>query len=105
VILREWLETRAQSPPPRLLYRIVEVLGTDADADASPDRFVDLFIGAAERLLRDLTAQSALGRDAALDLLTADALATYALECAAASPEMLLDTTARAIERFGAIVQ
>ena len=99
MILREWLETRTPAPPPRLLHRIVEVLGPDANSEATPRALVD----AAERLLRELTERTTLARDAALDLLTVDALVTYAFECAAASPDTLLDATTRAIERLGAI--
>lgn len=99
--LREWLETRTPAPPPRLLHRIVEVLGADATADAN----ADVLVGAAARLLRELTARPTLARDSALDLLTVDALVTYSLECAAASPETLVDATTSAIERLGALVE
>ena len=99
--LREWLETRTPAPPPRLLHRIVEVLGADATADAN----ADVLVGAAARLLRVLTARPTLARDSALDLLTVDALVTYSLECAAASPETLVDATTSAIERLGALVE
>ena len=101
MILREWLETRTPAPPPRLLHRIVEVLGPSANAEAGPAVLLD----AAERLLRDLTAEASLGRDAALDLLTVDALVTYAFEYAATSPESLVDATKAAIERLGAIAR
>ena len=101
MILREWLETRTPAPPPRLLQRIVEVLGPDATAEAS----ADVLVGAAARLLSELTARPSLTRDSALDLLTVDALVTYSLECAAASPDTLVDATTRAIERLGAIAE
>ena len=99
--LREWLETRTPAPPPRLLQRIVEVLGPNAKAEASSEVLVDT----AGRLLRDLTTQRTLGRESALDLLTVDALVTYAFECAADSPDTLLDATARAMERLGSFVE
>jgi hypothetical protein len=99
VILREWLETRTPAPPPRLLHRIVEILGPSVNAEAASAVLID----AAERLLRELTTQASLGRDSALDLLTVDALVTYAFEYAAASPESLLAATTDAIERLGAI--
>ena len=100
MILHEWLETRTPAPPPPLLQRIVEVLGSDANAEASSRVLVD----AAERLLRELIAQRTLGRESALDLLTVDALVTYAFECAAASPGTLLDATTQAMERLGSVV-
>jgi len=62
-----------------------------------------VLVDAAERLLRELTTQASLGRDSALDLLTVDALVTYAFEYAAASPESLLAATTDAIERLGAV--
>jgi hypothetical protein len=101
VILHEWLETRTPAPPPRLLQRVVEVLGPDAKAEASSRVLID----AADRLLRGLSAQRTLGRESALDLLTVDALVTYALECAAASPETLVDVTTEAMERLGSIAE
>lgn len=99
MILNEWLETRTPAPPPRLLHRIVEILGPSANAEAGSA----VLVQAAERLLRDLTTHASLGRDSALDLLAVDALVTYAFEYAAASPETLLAATTDAIERLGAI--
>ena len=99
--LREWLETRTPAPPPRLLQRIVEILGPNGNDDASPGVMLD----AAERLLRELTARPTLARDSALDLLTVDALVTYAFECAASSPDALFEATTRAVERLGAIAE
>jgi hypothetical protein len=101
VILLEWLETRTPAPPPRLLERIVEVVGPSAKAPAS----AAVLLAAAEGLLRDLTIQPALGRASALDLLTVDALVTYAFEFAAESPESFWDTTTEAIGRLSAVAQ
>lgn len=101
MILSEWLETRTPAPPPRLFHRIIEVLGSRVESEATSAVLLD----AAEQLLRALTSHATLGRESALDLLVVDALVTYAFECAAASPETLLDTTGQAIERFGAIAQ
>lgn len=98
--LLEWLETRTPAPPPRLFQRIVEVLGSAARVEVSSDVLID----AAERLLRQLTTQRTLARDSALDLLTVDALVTYAFECAAASPDTLQSATAKAMERLGSVV-
>jgi hypothetical protein len=101
VILQEWLETRTPAPPPRLLHRIVQVLGSDTKTEVRYSVLLD----AAERLLRDLTAHPTLARDSALDLLTVDALVTYAFEYAAASPDALLDATTKGIERLGSVVE
>ena len=101
MILLEWLETRTPAPPPRLLHRIVYLLGPSANGEASSDTFM----AAAERLLRELSVRPTLARESALDLLAVDALVTYAFECAAESPDTLLDATTRAIERLGAIAE
>ena len=100
MILLEWLETRTPAPPPRLFQRIVEVLGSEAGVEVSST----ILVGAAERLLRQLTTQRTLARDSALDLLTVDALVTYAFEYAATSPDTLRHTTTMAMERLGSIV-
>jgi hypothetical protein len=79
---------------------MVDVLDSDLAREPTPD----VLLSAAERLLRELTSRPSLGRDSALDLLTVDALTTYAIECAAAAPATLLDVASAATERLGAIV-
>jgi len=100
VTLRAWLRDRRSPPPARLAARIDEVLGPWGDAEAShaPDAFID----AAEALLRDLLARPSAGRDAALDLLTADALVTYAFEAAAQDPSTLEGRATDAMRRLAA---
>lgn len=63
-----------------------------------------IFVDAAEALLRDLLARPSTGRDVALDLLTVDALVTYAFEAAAADVESLPALADDAMRRFGATV-
>lgn len=76
-----------EAPAP-LRERLVAIL--DADGDMPADHVPEACLSAAERLLRDLLAGKQFGRDSALDLLTVDALMTYAFEHAATagrSPE------------------
>lgn len=83
----EWLAGRAAGVPPHLAAHIREALGDALAADASvlPERCV----AAAERLVDTLLRAGSGGREAALPLLTADALVTYAFEAAAAAPDRL----------------
>lgn len=91
----EWIRTRttepsggrhAIGPPARLLDLVRRLAEEDAHADDDPAE--SLLKNAGEvvtRLLRD----HQTARDSALELLAADALATYAFEAQADSPEML----------------
>jgi uncharacterized membrane protein len=103
VTLDAWLRQRTPAPPDRLLARIQERLGDrrEKDAGAAPELCLD----AAEQLLRELIARPSMGRDAALDLLTADALTTYAFEAAADADAASLATVASAaMTRLGAFI-
>ncbi|HEX8944850.1 MAG TPA: hypothetical protein VF785_17050 [Gemmatimonadaceae bacterium] len=88
MILADWLRQRTPTPPAELSARIQQTLGErcNADASAAPD----LCIAAAESLLRELLARPSAGRESALDLLTVDALVTYAFEAASEHPDSLL---------------
>jgi hypothetical protein len=95
-----WIDQRSRGVPPRLSARLGDALGgkrrvPEAEAPA-------VCIDAAEALLRDLLARDSTGRDVALDLLTVDALATYAFEAAAAEPSTLRTYAASAAARFAA---
>lgn len=102
--LRTWLATRQPRPPERLTRRIEEVLGDmlDSPLDAAADRSLAC-IAAAEGLLRDLLSRDTAGRESALDLLTVDALATYAFEAAGESPDAIPDRAAAAMRQFAAV--
>jgi hypothetical protein len=103
VTLGTWLHERSPAPPTRLLARVEESLGGDVLADASATS--ELCIAAAERLLADLLRRPTLGRDCALDLLTVDALVTYALEAAAARPECIPGLTTAAMVRLASVAR
>ncbi len=104
------LAERAGSGARRARHRVVTLglVGCDANAGAAgatrgahrrgARRRVDrrratsrrpLCLDAADDLLGELLARSSAGRESALDLLTVDALVTYAFEAAADSPESL----------------
>jgi len=101
VTLGDWLRDRSPAPPPRLLARVEESLGghLNQSAAAAPE----LCIAAAERLLGELLDRSTTGRESALDLLTVDALVTYALEAAATTPDSLPELTTNAMTRLAAV--
>jgi hypothetical protein len=103
VILSDWLRQRTPTPPPELSARIQQTLGErcSADASAAPD----LCIAGAEELLRELLTRPSAGRESALDLLTVDALVTYAFEAASDEPDSLAARAVEAMTRLAATAQ
>jgi hypothetical protein len=103
VIVSSWLSNRTALPPARLAARIDEALGgaTDSPLAEMPERCVE----AAERMLNDLVARPSSGRESALDLLTVDALVTYAFEAASESPDTLAVRAEDAMRRLAAIAR
>jgi hypothetical protein len=95
-----WIDQRGIGVPPRLRARIDDALGDPSRI--GDGRATAACIDAADALLRDLLARESTGRDLALDLLTVDALATYAFEAAAADPSTLKTYAAAAAARFAA---
>ncbi|MDQ3696586.1 MAG: hypothetical protein M3373_00970 [Gemmatimonadota bacterium] len=79
--LDEWLRTRAPEAPPALADGLRAALGDALARDASEAS--DLCLAAAERALRAYLPRCAAGTDEALELLTVDALVTYAFEAGA----------------------
>lgn len=100
MILADWLRQRTPTPPVELSARIQQTLGErcNADASAAPE----LCVAAAESLLRELVARPSAGRESALDLLTVDALVTYAFEAASEHPGSLMDRAEHAMTRLSA---
>lgn len=101
--LHAWLNDRSPAPPTRLAGRIEEALGARlaSDAESAPGLCVD----AAEALLCDLLDRSTTGRESALDLLTVDALITYAFEAAAADPATLESRANAAMSRLSQLAR
>jgi hypothetical protein len=98
VILRDWLHERSDAPPVVLAARVRAVLGerVEVKAASAPAACVD----AAEELLRELLSRPSAGRESALDLLTVDALVTYAFEAAANEPDSLIALAESAMSRL-----
>ena len=95
--LESWLRDRTPAPPRRLAERIGEVLGDRAGRPAT--EAYELCLDAAVALLRELLARPT-GRESALDLLTVDALVTYAFEASASEPAKLKARAINAMSRL-----
>jgi len=98
--LGAWLDARRPAAPPALRARLDEVLGDDLSAADTVAH--ERLLAAGERLLGELLARGATGRDGALDLLVADALVTYAFEAAADAPEHVAARADAAMRRLSA---
>lgn len=99
--LGEWLATRTPAPPPALAARLRDVLGDALGRDVADGP--DLMLAAAERLVPRLLGGGCRARSAALDLLAADALVTYAFEASSAMPTDLAHRAAESMARIAAI--
>jgi hypothetical protein len=97
----EWLDTRTPPPPPALGSLVRAALGAAAAEDArwAADRCID----AAERLAAELLRGGRTTRAYAAELLTADALVTYAFEAASDEPETLLERAHAAMTRLARV--
>ena len=72
----DWLRAREPQPPCALSARIDAVLGESLGAPV--EELPEIFLSAGERLVAELLHSNSTTRESALDLLTADALMTYA---------------------------
>ena len=96
-----WLSAREPAPPRRLVARIESAVGAELATAELPA--AESLLGACASLLRDVVGRPSAGRESALDLLAADALATYALEAAADTPGWLEPGAQDAMRRIAAI--
>jgi hypothetical protein len=103
VTAAEWIAARGPGVPPALAARCVEALG--AHAGAVGDGIAAALLAAGERLLAEIVARPAQARDAALDLLAADALVTWAFEAAADDPASLGSHADAAMARIGRLAE
>jgi len=101
VTLAAWLRERTPTPPAELTARLEQTLGERCGANAS--QAPDLCIAAAEELLRELLSRPSAGRESALDLLTVDALVTYAFEAASERAPSIDARAASAMTRIAAL--
>ncbi|HEX2780260.1 MAG TPA: hypothetical protein VHM30_12230 [Gemmatimonadaceae bacterium] len=96
--LERWLSTRAESAPPSLRVRLLDAV-RDGGGQSGGAGLADTSCRAGESLLAKLLAEGCASRSAALDLLAADALVTYAFEAAAELPaETAASVDARAAD-------
>lgn len=96
-----WLSDCEPAPPASLATRVAMHL-TDAPFAGSSEAAAQC-VGAAERVVGQLIEANDTTRASALDLLAADALATYAFELASEQPAELPDLTRDAMVRFAAL--
>jgi hypothetical protein len=89
--VRGWLGRTHPRAPAELMQHVLAALGADADAPASAT--ARHCLDAAERLLSRIVAEERFARDSAVDLLTVDALTTYALEHASSVLTERVDLT------------
>ena len=101
-----WLSRRTHVPPAALQARVQGALAEARWERLDPalaDDVPVVCLTAAEELLARLLADGATGtrsRAAAIDLLTADALVTYAFEAASEDPASLPELASRALSRL-----
>lgn len=94
----DWIAGARPAPPEKLAERVVEKLAASCRRSAAdtPEACID----AAVALLGDLLARESAGRESALDLLTVDALVTYAFEAASADVDRLRPRALDAMSRL-----
>ena len=99
----EWLQARQPRPPAELMTSLEAALGPTLNEDVS--KATASFLAGAEKMLRGLVAAGETGRPVAGDLLTIDALTTYAVEAAAEALDTMPDFAEDAMARFANIIQ
>jgi hypothetical protein len=95
VTVGDWLSARTPAPPSPLAARLRAALGARVNEPSA--RAHEVVLETAELLLVELIALDCAQRDRALDLLTVDALVTYAFEAAAESPDTLAERASNAM--------
>lgn len=95
---REWILSRTPAPPPQLASRLAESLGVEQIGEPS-----EVCLDAAVALLHRVLADSDPGRAGAFDLLTVDALVTYAFEAAGEQLPTMDDRATAAMVRLAAL--
>ena len=99
--IADWLAEREPAPPAALAARLRELLGSERERDAR--EAAEVCLDAGQRLVASVLSDEGANRGFALDLLTADALVTYAFEAASARPDALAERAARAMRDIAAL--
>jgi hypothetical protein len=97
-----WLLAREPAPPASLAERLQLVIA-ELDAAEREAPAAEVYVRAGERLLAQLLREGCASRGSALDLLTADALVTYAFEAASLEPALLERRAQQAMTRIAAL--
>ncbi len=92
--------SRADVAPEALERRVRQLLESSGGPATSP---VERHLTAAEQTVARLLRDQSTSRASALDLLAADALATYAFELAADDPDTIPELAIAAMARFAAL--
>ncbi len=98
MLVQAWLDQRQPEAPDALKRRIAEVVAEHPEWDAKP--CAEALVEAGEILLAQVLAATPKDRQAALDLLAADACVTYAFEAAADEPPHFTERADRAMKRI-----
>jgi hypothetical protein len=101
VTVAEWLRSRAPQPPEALSARLDAVLGESLMLQS--ESIPEVFLEKGERLVAGLLESHNTARHSALDLLTADALVTYAFEAASEQPSGIEARASAAMARIAAL--
>jgi len=97
----QWLAQCQPAPPKALADRLARAL--DPYKDDAMQTLPEACLSAGELILDGLLASGSTSRESALDLLTVDALVTYAFQLAADDPTRLEARAARAMARIAAV--
>lgn len=98
-----WLAARQPQAPAELVERVRSALGDGLGRDAREAGA--LCLAAAERELRAFLPGCEAGTDRAIDLLTVDALTTYALEALVEGDADFAERARDALARFAALAE
>ncbi len=101
----EWVAAHAEQPPAALRARLDSILVRREDPAFAAEAVSDALVREGHTLLATILGTGSTQRDAALDLLTADALLTYAFEAAADDPETLDARASAAMRAMSALVK
>jgi hypothetical protein len=96
--LQQWLSSRHPEAPSALKGRITELVAEHPEWNAMSR--AEALVEAGEILLGHVLAAAPKDRQAALDLLAADACVTYAFEAAADEPAQFTARADRAMQRI-----
>ena len=102
VRVARWVAARTPEPPVALAERVGALYARGAAPEADAPTAAGC-VDAAAHAVGALIADGATSRPTALDLLAADALATYAFELASERPESLATLADEAMRRFAAL--